>query len=576
MIVLAIWALLFRAATANAVTLHIDEPEQLQALQQQGLSFAQRLTGKMAHNNAKLLQQPLYKSLVEDIQSDLDQRLANDSRLSVTMAKAHRLFDGRWLSSAAAKFELIGVVNRFDRMREGHCGEMRLIYRLAYQMPDKRYSRLPMTVNLVHQQPGPDCRAAARQWQRTRWKTGAAERLKDMLGKLLSVEINLQAIRWPSTVRPDMGGYAEYLLRAYRINGQTLQRKWLENTPDVAKLKKTPALKNELKQWLLKNAVAIDNGTARVPEKFLVKAVSSHALHGIERLPNRLFDQLYSVEDFRSIDFSTLTHAKGSQAFLRRLDNLTCNGCHQSRSIAGFHFAGKDLPNTHALNSVAVAQSGHFLADQKRRIAQWKAVLKTGKTDGAQGFAERNTAAPGQRGAHCSVSQQLPNWSCVEGLSCQLQDTAKGKVGELVGRCASPQPKLAGEACTVGRITQYANPTKDRVIDVVEAASNLCLTTTGGFPGGMISGGCWWLDDQETCGAIASLSGFNACLARKEPFADCLSNYSSPMALQACDENTACRDDYICARTRDGAGGCIPPYFLFQLRVDGHPKPPGY
>lgn len=30
------------------------------------------------------------------------------------------------------------------------------------------------------------------------------------------------------------------------------------------------------------------------------------------------------------------------------------------------------------------------------------------------------------------------------------------------------------------------------------------------------------------------------------------------------------RDDYICARTPDGNGACIPPYFLFQLRVDGH------
>ncbi|WP_437943724.1 hypothetical protein WMF27_00680 [Sorangium sp. So ce281] len=28
-----------------------------------------------------------------------------------------------------------------------------------------------------------------------------------------------------------------------------------------------------------------------------------------------------------------------------------------------------------------------------------------------------------------------------------------------------------------------------------------------------------------------------------------------------------------CARTSSGEGACIPPYFLFQLRVDGHAVP---
>jgi hypothetical protein len=54
--------------------------------------------------------------------------------------------------------------------------------------------------------------------------------------------------------------------------------------------------------------------------------------------------------------------------------------------------------------------------------------------------------------------------------------------------------------------------------------------------------------------------------------------------LKGCDANEPCRDDYICARTAAGHsaskdarerahGACIPPYFLFQLRVDGHPAP---
>ena len=47
--------------------------------------------------------------------------------------------------------------------------------------------------------------------------------------------------------------------------------------------------------------------------------------------------------------------------------------------------------------------------------------------------------------------------------------------------------------------------------------------------------------------------------------------FSNPAALRACDVDSPCRDDYICARSGSERGVCLPPYFLFQLRVDGHP-----
>jgi hypothetical protein len=76
------------------------------------------------------------------------------------------------------------------------------------------------------------------------------------------------------------------------------------------------------------------------------------------------------------------------------------------------------------------------------------------------------------------------------------------------------------------------------------------------------------------CGGIALLREFNACLAARTPFDRCLAENTRPGALQACDMKTPCRDDYVCARTQSvapDAGACLPPYFLFQLRVDGHP-----
>ena len=85
--------------------------------------------------------------------------------------------------------------------------------------------------------------------------------------------------------------------------------------------------------------------------------------------------------------------------------------------------------------------------------------------------------------------------------------------------------------------------------------------------------GCDSLESDVVCGKIAILRGFNDCLARREPFARCLADNVTPAGLRACDQATPCRDDYICSKSGDpgGRGACIPPYFLFQMRVDGHP-----
>jgi hypothetical protein len=98
----------------------------------------------------------------------------------------------------------------------------------------------------------------------------------------------------------------------------------------------------------------------------------------------------------------------------------------------------------------------------------------------------------------------------------------------------------------------------------------VCNRNAVGFPGGMCTETCDALSPSSACGAIAVLDPFNACVARGEPFLDCLAHSVRPAGLRACDAAVPCRDDYVCARV-PGGGACIPPYFLFQLRVDGHP-----
>ena len=150
---------------------------------------------------------------------------------------------------------------------------------------------------------------------------------------------------------------------------------------------------------------------------------------------------------------------------------------------------------------------------------------------------------------------------------------------------------------------------------------------TGGFPAGMLRlSECIGLPPEASCGLIAS-SGFNDCIKKighgGYTMTTCFEHFTSYAGVRACDAANPCRDDYICVRpmgytpenaaqryadrlarmTRspyfkevtgrdydpkdfgqekpddawvarnDQRGLCIPPYFVFQFRSDGHPAP---
>lgn len=157
---------------------------------------------------------------------------------------------------------------------------------------------------------------------------------------------------------------------------------------------------------------------------------------------------------------------------------------------------------------------------------------------------------------------------------------------------------------------------------------------TGGFPAGALRlSECVGLFPEATCGLLAS-SGFNACLTEvgdgKRTPDNCFGIYTSYSGVRACNAANPCRDDYICLRPmgytaenaksefgaraarreaarnspaeteknrkrlgitffgeqmpdtawlgrKDGKGDrrglCIPPYFVFQFKADGHRVP---
>jgi hypothetical protein len=153
---------------------------------------------------------------------------------------------------------------------------------------------------------------------------------------------------------------------------------------------------------------------------------------------------------------------------------------------------------------------------------------------------------------------------------------------------------------------------------------------TGGFPSGMLRlSECLGLPNHSTCGLVAS-TGFNKCISKLATDPEftikvCFAQFTSYAGLRACDAASPCRDDYICVKPMEGyapdmaqgsydkrkqalihsalfkkitgkwykpedyygqtmadaawvnrndqRGLCIPPYFVFQFRADGHPAP---
>lgn len=304
-----------------------------------------------------------------------------------------------------------------------------------------------------------------------------------------------------------------------------------------------------------------------MPARFLASASSSFSPRGLARLANRPFSQLYTSADLQGLPFASGTHVKSPEGLLRRLDGLTCAGCHQARSVAGFHLLGAATPDDLAGNTLQSALSPHTGEDLRRRERVFRTRLGAGRVDFSLPFPERGSIVEGGYGDHCGLGDpSFAGWMCRPELACTQVDEA------TVGQCLPERAGSAGDPCEAGTLTRQANPTRDRVAERAPGSCQpnaVCNRGAVGFPAGMCTESCADLSQAAHCGSIAVLDPFNACLARKEPFASCLARHSTPAGLRACDASNSCRDDYVCAAL-GGGGVCIPPYFLFQLRVDGH------
>ncbi len=567
------------------------EPELLRALEQNGFDFARIAVEQSATTTAELSHLPALRNLFATLQADVKAAARPYPLARVTSIDGFRLFEARWLDSPEMRFRLSGVFNRLDRrpFYAGSCGEVRFLYRLSYQTSQggaAMASRLPMTLNVVFWIDGQgdaDCQAAARAWQSPArlqgnalgdWLTqqGALSSAARSRWRLKSIESNLQTFRLQSSVHPSMAGHIEYDLRVFHPTDEKrtgFAPAPMENMPDVAALTNNRELSKALLAELKRPEVLrdIDRGTLVLPERFLAKQATSFAPRGLERRGNRPFSRVFRQDDFRELELSGFDTIRTPSALLRRLDAASCIGCHQSRSIAGFHHVGRDDADEPAFNALLSGSSAHLLADLTRRRQYVEALAARTAPDERRPFPERQGVGVGE-GAPCGLGDAgFADWKCGDGFHCaKVEDPA-------VGTCLADA--AVGAPCEFGNMVPNAAPQRDQISSLTKhdcAAAQECSTNFSGFPQGACVASCKSAAPNSACADYLDVDGFQNCLRGTEPYAACAKKFVFGLGVQACDADHACRQDYVCTRTRKSdAGACLPPYFVYQLRLDGYP-----
>lgn len=382
-----------------------------------------------------------------------------------------QLFDRANLTSPDTRFVLAGIVNRMDRayVSEESCGEIRLIYRLARfeAGPDggKTATRLPMTFNLVMKARDPrqtdgggkpiTCAEVARRWLDNRdWQDLIDGSLHPADAMLDRIETNIQVSVAPKSALHDFR--SDYLLKVFKYNAATkaFEESTLENQIDRDRILADDALRRDFKAWLLApgNLRELDRGTVLVPEKFLARAAVVPTPAGLdasalqpefgmmegEGTGNPVFTDDDVVGALKQAAArGDMQNVRSVAGFQRRLNDVTCAGCHQTRGIGGFHFPGVDWLADKPSNSTIVPASPHFVGDQLRRRDILTAFAAGKRPDFSRGFASRpqtrgslelaGTEYQDGWGAHCSLpnagsgtpDKSFTSWSCARGLTCQ-------------------------------------------------------------------------------------------------------------------------------------------------------------
>jgi hypothetical protein len=263
---------------------------------------------------------------------------------------------------------------------------------------------------------------------------------------------------------------------------------------------------------------------------------------------------------------------------MRRLDELTCSGCHQSRAVAGFHMLGEERPGKEPFNALAVGASPHLVAELAWRHADLAATAKGWAYATPPPFGE-HPSATGGLGAPCGLDPEYASWACAPGFSCR--NLHHGELGE----CAPAAASGPGDVCENARSIADPRPEGPRVRHDAQTkcvsatpdapGETFCAPNYLGFTGGMCGERCKNLGEMAfgtVCAPLPS-AGYEAdCFFARQPVEECLKKHLVSARARTCSATGLCREDYACARIPGapaGTGACVPPYFVFQVRDDG-------
>jgi hypothetical protein len=439
--------------------------------------------------NIQLFGLPSMAPVGKALDAELDRYIARhkadlpNETIGVGPSFDFQLFDRAQLYSADTRFVLAGIVNRMDRayVAPDTCGEIRLIYRLtrisAPETGDGAASpRLPMTLNVVLKAKGDSatnsgaaitCAGIARRWlsagdlpltgAELAAKLTSSEGPLDLIApeNIYRIETNLQIAHAPKSAVRDFR--TDYLLKVFDYNAKSgmFEEAPLENQIDRERILADEKLKTDFKSWLLdpRHFGELDRGTLLIPEKFLATgaiapnpvgfaASNLQPAFGLvqgEGTASPAFTETDVVAALKKAAESgvTLQNIRSVAGFERRLNDMTCAGCHQTRGIGGFHFPGVDWMAAKPDNSTVVPASPHFFGDQIRRRDILTAMRDGKHPDYSRGFSSRpqlrgsaelaGTEYEDGWGAHCYVQhagaadndRSFKSWTCAEGLTCQ-------------------------------------------------------------------------------------------------------------------------------------------------------------
>ena len=348
-----------------------------------------------------------------------------------------QLFDRALLYSPDTRFVLAGIVNRMDR---AYVDERKLRRDPADLSPDahrcaadgraRRVSpRLPMTLNVVLKAKGDaavdrdgtaiTCAEIARRWLAAgELSLTGAELAQKLLAKdgpldliepenIDRIETNLQIAHAPKSAVRDFR--TDYLLKVFRYDAQAqpFEEAPMENQIDRERILADDNLRREFKAWLLDptHFAELDRGTILIPEKFLANGAIAPTPVGFDAIGpaagirscagrearNPVFSETDVVAALKKAadDGMTLQNIRSVGGFERRLNDITCSGCHQTRGIGGFHFPGVDWMAAKPSNSTVVPASPHFFGDQVRRRDILTALRDGRQPDYSRGFSSR-------------------------------------------------------------------------------------------------------------------------------------------------------------------------------------------